>query len=123
MDARPGIFERVNAEGALRSITRVAREAGATRIVQTSTFDVFDAARGGTVVESEVAEYAKGTAYERSKQRAEGLVLAEAERGIEAVIVNPAAVIGPGPWAGAGSDGSLRDVIRGQLPGRPARAG
>ena len=71
------------------------------------------------MVESRVAAYDKGTAYERSKQLAERLVLAEAERGIEAVLVNPAGIIGPGPWAGAGWDGSLRDVIRGKLPAAP----
>ena len=38
--------------------------------------------------ESEVADYPKGTAYERSKQRAEQLAL-EARDGLEVVIVNP----------------------------------
>jgi dihydroflavonol-4-reductase len=114
----PGVFDRVNAVGA-ECVARAAREAGARRIVQTSTFDVFDAPRGGTVVEDRVAGYDKNTVYERSKQLAERLVLAEAERGIEAVLVNPAGIVGPGPWAEAGWDGTLRDVIRGKLPAAP----
>ena len=80
-----------------------AREAGRGRVVHTSTFDVFHAARGGTVSEAGRADYPKPTAYERSKQHAEELVLAEARDGIEVVICNPAAVYGPGPWAGTGS--------------------
>ena len=77
--ADPGIFERVNAQGAANVIA-AAREAGAGRVVHTSTFDVFHADSGGTVSEAAVADYPKGTAYERSKQHAEELVLAEAER-------------------------------------------
>lgn len=114
----PGIFDRVNAEGA-RNVIAAAREAGARRAVHTSTFDVFHAETGGTVTEEAVADYPKGTAYERSKQRAEELVLEEAGRGIEVVIVNPSTVYGPGPWQGTGVDRALRDAIRRRLPGVP----
>src|SRR3954471_2183137 len=47
----PAVFARVNAGGA-RNVAAAAREAGAGRIVHTSTFDVFDAPRGGTVSEA-----------------------------------------------------------------------
>jgi dihydroflavonol-4-reductase len=114
----PGIFERVNSIGALNVIA-AARQAGARRAVHTSTFDVFHADRGGTVREDRVADYDKGTVYERSKQRAEELVLGEARHGIEVVIVNPSSVYGPGPWQGAGLDGAIRDAIRGRLPAVP----
>jgi dihydroflavonol-4-reductase len=116
--ADPGIFERVNAEGA-RNVIAAAREAGVRRAVHTSTFDVFHAETGGTVSEAAVADYPKGTAYERSKQRAEELVLAEASDGLELVIVNPSSVYGPGPWQGTGIDRALRDAIRRRLPGAP----
>jgi dihydroflavonol-4-reductase len=116
--ADPGIFERVNAEGA-RNVIAAAREAGATRAVHTSTFDVFHAETGATVSEAAVADYPKGTAYERSKQRAEELVLTEAAEGLELVIVNPSSVFGPGPWQGTGIDRALRDAIRRRLPGVP----
>ena len=114
-DAR---FEQVNAQGAL-TVVAAARQAGARRVVHTSTFDVFHADQGGTLDETQLADYPKGTAYERSKQHAEELVLGEAGSGIEVVIVNPAGVYGPGPWAGAGLDGVLRDVIRRRLPALP----
>jgi dihydroflavonol-4-reductase len=111
----PDVFERVNAYGA-RNVVAAARAAGARRVVHTSTFDVFHAETGGTVVETAVADYAKGTAYERSKQHAEELVLDEARQGIEVVIVNPASVYGPGPLQTTGLDGAFRDALRGRLP-------
>ena len=83
------------------------------------SFDVFHAEQSGTVSEAAVADYSKGTAYERSKQHAEELVLAEAEHGIDVVIVNPSSVYGPGPWQGAGLDRAFRDAIRRRLPGVP----
>jgi dihydroflavonol-4-reductase len=114
----PAIFDRVNAEGA-RTVIGAAREAGAKRAVHLSTFDVFHAETGGTTSEAAVADYPKGTPYERSKQRAEELVLAEADRGIEVVITNPSSVYGPGPWQGTGLDRAIRDAIRRRLPAVP----
>ena len=116
--ADPGVFDRVNAEGA-RNVVAAAREAGAKRVVHTSTFDVFHAPNGGTVSEDEVADYPKGTAYERSKQLAERLVLEEAVGGIDVVIANPSSVYGPGPWQGTGLDRAIRDAIRRRLPATP----
>ena len=116
--ADPGIFDRVNGEGA-RNVVAAARGAGAKRVVHTSTFDVFHAPQGGTVSEETVADYPKATAYERSKQLAERLVLEEAERGIEVVIANPSSVYGPGPWQGTGLDRAIRDAIRSRLPATP----
>ena len=104
----PGLFDRVNAEGA-RNVVAAAREAGAKRVVHTSTFDVFAAPRGGTVSEAVVASEPKGPHSERSKQLAERLVLAEADAGeIEVVICNPSGVLGPGPWADEGLDAAIR---------------
>ncbi len=71
------------------------------------------------MTEENLADYPKGTAYERSKQHAEELVLKEAGEGTEVVIVNPAGVYGPGPWAGSGLDSAIRDAIRRRLPGVP----
>jgi dihydroflavonol-4-reductase len=111
-----GTFDRVNGEGA-RNVVRAAREAGARRVVHTSTFDVFEAERGGTVREDRVDPNPKGTAYERSKQLAETLVLAEAENGIDVVICNPAALYGPGTLGAI--DEMIRDALRKRLPALP----
>jgi dihydroflavonol-4-reductase len=113
--ADPDIFDRVNARGT-ETVVREAAAAGARRVVHTSTIDVFHAEPGTAFDESEVADYPKGTAYERSKQRAEQLALAAAAAaGIELVIVNPAAVYGPGPASSASLElGLLRPVVEGR---------
>ena len=112
-------FERVNAIGS-ETVVREAARAGARRVVHTSTIDVFHASAGARFDESEIADYPKGTAYERSKQHAERLVLAAAEReGIEVVLANPSAVYGPGP---EGSASPERDILRPVVEAKRAAA-
>ena len=72
-DLRPGERGRQR-----RSRARGGEAAGVRRFIHTSTNDVFHADQGASFDESEVADYPKGTAYERSKQHAEELVLASA---------------------------------------------
>jgi len=113
-----GIFDRVNAQGTA-AVAAAAREAGVRRLVHTSTEDVFHAERGARFDESQVADYPKGTAYERSKQRAEALALA-AHDGLEVVIVNPSGVYGPGPSATVSFDkGMFEPLVRKRLPALP----
>ena len=118
--ADPDIFERVNARGT-ETVVRAAAATGARRVVHTSTIDVFHAEPGTPFDESQVADYPKGTAYERSKQHAERLALAAAaETGVELVIVNPAAVYGPGPSGSASVElGLLRPVVEGKRAAVP----
>jgi len=113
--ADPDSFDRVNARGT-ETVVRAAAAAGARRVVHTSTIDVFHAEPGTAFDESALADYPKGTAYERSKQHAEQLALAAAaETGVELVIVNPAAVYGPGPPSSASLElGLLRPVVEGR---------
>ena len=112
------IFDRVNAQGT-ENVIRAARAAGVRRAVHTSTIDVFHAERGGRMDESQLADYPKGTAYERSKQRAEELALA-ARGEVELVIVNPAGVYGPTPASSTGFDENLfAPLIRRRLPALP----
>jgi dihydroflavonol-4-reductase len=113
--ADEGEFERVNARGT-ENVVRAARAAGARRVVHTSTIDVFHAPRGGRFDESVVADYPKGTAYERSKQHAEALARAAVED-MELVFVHPAAVYGPGPLGSASLERQLfQPIVRGRLP-------
>jgi len=112
-------FERVNARGS-ETVVRAAAEAGARRVVHTSTIDVFHAAPGARFDEAQLADYPKGTAYERSKQRGEELALAAAaETGMELVVVNPAAVYGPGP---SGSASFERQLFKPLVDGRRLEA-
>jgi dihydroflavonol-4-reductase len=113
-----GIFERVNAIGS-RDLARAAREAGVPRFVHTSTHDVFGASQGQVFDETMLADYPKGTAYERSKQHAEELVLTERD-GMEVVILNPSGVYGPGPSASVSFDkGMFEPLVKKRLPALP----
>jgi nucleoside-diphosphate-sugar epimerase len=116
--ADPDIFDRVNARGT-ENVIRAARAAGVRRVVHTSTIDVFHAERGARFDESRVADYPKGTLYERSKQRAEELALA-ARGDMELVICNPAGVYGPTPASSVSIDGEMfAPLIAGRLPALP----
>ncbi|HEY3191757.1 MAG TPA: NAD-dependent epimerase/dehydratase family protein, partial [Solirubrobacterales bacterium] len=112
------IFERVNAVGS-GELAGAAKRAGVRRFIHTSTHDVFHADTGQRFDETMVADYPKGTAYERSKQHAEELVLAERD-GMEVVILNPCAVYGPGPSASVSFDKELfGPLVRKRLPALP----
>ena len=116
--ADEGIFDRVNAVGS-GDLAAAAREAGVRRFVHTSTNDVFHADTGASFDESELADYPKGTAYERSKQRAEELVLAHRDA-MEVVILNPTGVYGPGPSTSANlEEGMFKPLVKGRLPALP----
>jgi dihydroflavonol-4-reductase len=113
-----GIFDRVNAVGS-GALAAAAKRAGARRFIHTSTHDVFHADTGQPFDESKLADYPKGTAYERSKQHAEELVLAERD-GLEVVILNPAGVYGPTPSPTPSfENGIFEPVVRKRLPALP----
>jgi len=106
-------FVRVNARGT-EAVVRAAGRSGVRRVVHTSTIDIFDGERGSAFDESRVSTEPKGTAYERSKQEAERLALvAASDSDVELVIVNPAAVYGPGPGGEASSfeEGMIRPIV------------
>lgn len=112
------IFDRVNAIGS-RQVAAAARRAGVRRFVHTSTCDVFHAETGERFDETALADYPKGTPYERSKQHAEELVLAE-RNGMEVVILNPSAVYGPTPSPTPSfENGLFEPVVRRRLPAVP----
>jgi dihydroflavonol-4-reductase len=112
------IFERVNAIGSAE-LAKAAKRAGVRRFIHTSTHDVFHADTGERFDETTLADYPKGTAYERSKQRAEELVLAEREV-MEVVILNPSGVYGPtrSPTPSF-ENGLFEPVVRKRLPALP----
>jgi dihydroflavonol-4-reductase len=108
-------FDRVNAVGS-GDLAAAAKAARVRRFIHTSTNDVFHADQGERFDESNLADYPKGTAYERSKQRGEELVL-EHRDGMEVVILNPTAVYGPGPSASVSFDkGLFAPLVKKRLP-------
>jgi dihydroflavonol-4-reductase len=109
------IFDQVNANGSGR-LASAAKQAGVRRFIHTSTHDVFAADTGERFDETMRATEPKDTPYERSKQRAEELVLAERD-GMEVVILNPCAVYGPGPSGSVSFDkGMFEPLMRKRLP-------
>jgi nucleoside-diphosphate-sugar epimerase len=112
------IFDRVNAQGS-GDLARAAKQARVRRFVHTSTHDVFHAEQGQGFDEGKLADYPKGTAYERSKQRAEELVLAERD-GMEVVILNPSGIYGPTVSDTASFEKEMFEpLIEGKLPALP----
>jgi dihydroflavonol-4-reductase len=113
-----GIFDQVNAIGS-QQVAVAAKRAGVRRFVHTSTHDVFHADTGERFDETMLADYPKGTAYERSKQHAEKLVLAERD-GMDVVILNPSGVYGPTPSPTPSfENGLFEPVVRKRLPAVP----
>lgn len=116
--ADPSLFERVNVQGSV-NVARAAAAAGVSRLVHTSTINVFDAPRGGLFDETNLAVTDKGTPYQVSKQRAEQAVLA-ASGAVEVVFANSATVYGLGPTGYASMETQMfRPVLRGLLPAIP----
>jgi dihydroflavonol-4-reductase len=112
------IFDQVNAIGSAQ-VAGAAKRAGVRRFIHTSTHDVFHAETGERFDETMLADYPKGTAYERSKQHAEELVLAERD-GMEVVILNPSGVYGPTPSPTPSfENGLFEPVVRKRLPAVP----
>jgi nucleoside-diphosphate-sugar epimerase len=112
------IFDRVNAVGSAE-MAKAGKRAGVRRFIHTSTHDVFHADTGERFDETMLADYPKNTAYERSKQHAEELVLAERD-GMDVVILNPSGVYGPTPSPTPSfENGIFEPVVRKRLPAVP----
>lgn len=109
-------FDRVNAEGT-RFMVEAALAAGVERFVYASTIDVFRFGRPGeTFDETEIDLEPKATAYERSKQSADRIVVEALQRGLPAVFLHPAGIYGPGPRTSPGTNDLLADLVRGKVP-------
>lgn len=92
----PGDFQRVNVEGTANVVDACLAH-GVSRLVYTSTIDVFAWTPGQPFDESRLDPEPRPTAYERSKQAADRLVVVALARGLDAVFLHPSAVYGPAP--------------------------
>lgn len=111
----PATFHRVNVEG-VRNVLEAVRSEGVRRLVHSSTVDVFASSPGVPFDESVLDARPKATPYERSKQEADRLVTAAARDGLDAVILHPAALLGPGPTASPGVGRFLSDIVNRRVP-------
>ncbi len=107
---------RVNA-GGTKIVAEAALEAGVERFVHTSSVAAIGPApAGGRADENQVFTAGRlGIDYVNSKHEAEAEVLRAAVGGLDAVIVNPTFVLGPGD-RGAGSMGLLRRYLQRRIP-------
>jgi len=113
--ADPSTFTRVNV-GGTRVVAEAALAAGATKLVYTSTIDVFACVPGVPFDEGTIATTPKATAYQRSKQEADRLVADLVPRGLPAVFLHPSGVYGPVPAASPGLNAFIADLARGKIP-------
>lgn len=111
---------KVNVKGT-RNAVRVALETGAGRFIHTSSLVAYGL-HGGTVSEDTPSRGLGSTInYVRSKALAEREIRQGISRGLNAVIINPAHVIGPHDehnWSRV-----FRMVERGRLPAMPGGGG
>jgi dihydroflavonol-4-reductase len=90
-----GLVQEINVEGT-RNVVTAAIECKIRRLLHTSSIHAYDMTPGKPVTEaSRKASSAKHSAYDRSKAVGEEQVRQGIEQGLDAVIVNPSAVIGP----------------------------
>ncbi len=92
---KDGSVWRINVDGA-GNVARAAREAGA-RMVHVSSVHAFDMGSPPVPIdEAHPRPGPKAYAYDRSKAAGEERVRAEIAQGLDATIVNPTGIIGPG---------------------------
>ncbi len=115
--AEGGLVERTNTEGPHNVVEACLRQ-GVGRLVHFSSIHAFESASRDQVIdETRPLALGKGhMAYDRSKARGQLEVLRGVERGLDAVIVNPGAVIGPGDYKVSRMGEVLLDIYHNRLP-------
>jgi len=114
-DRRP--VQAVNATGT-RNVVRACLECGVGRLVHFSSIHALRAEPADEPVD-ETRPLALGTnclPYDRSKALADEAVLAGIEEGLDAVILNPTAVIGPNDFKPSRIGEVIRKLMHGRLP-------
>lgn len=110
------LFERVNVEGT-RHVVEAALGSGISKFVYVSTIDVFRFPPPREPFdESQIDPKPKDTAYERSKQRADRLVVEALDKGLPAVFLHPSGIYGPGPLTSPGTNHLITDLVHGRVP-------
>jgi dihydroflavonol-4-reductase len=111
------ITRRINVDGT-RNVIDAAKKTGVKRMVHVSSVHALKQDPLDEPLDEARALEDSGDAspYERSKADAEREVLAAVEAGFDAVIVNPAGVIGPHDYKPTGSGRMLFDLGMGALP-------
>ena len=115
--AEGGLVERTNV-GGVRNVVAACRDAGVQRLVHCSSIHAFDTHPKDQVID-ETRELALGPGhapYDRSKAEGQSVVVEAARKGLDAVIVNPGAVIGPFDFKPSRMGSVFLDIYHGRLP-------
>jgi dihydroflavonol-4-reductase len=110
-------FYRSNVEGT-RNVLRAARDAGASRIVYTSSIATLGQPADGSPADEETPSFLADMIghYKRSKFLAEEAARDLARRGAPVVIVNPAAPVGVGDHKPTPTGRMIVDFLNGRMP-------
>ncbi|MGA2640355.1 MAG: NAD-dependent epimerase/dehydratase family protein [Spirochaetia bacterium] len=115
--AEGGLVERTNV-GGVRNVVSACREVGVRRLVHCSSIHAFDTHPEDQVID-ETRNLALGPrheAYDRSKAEGQAMVLEAVKDGLDAVIINPGAVVGPFDFKVSRMGAVLLDIYNGRLP-------
>ncbi|QEH38156.1 3 beta-hydroxysteroid dehydrogenase/Delta 5--_4-isomerase [Aquisphaera giovannonii] len=112
-----GEFDAVNHRGAV-NVLELALEAGAHRVVHTSTESILTRHRGGGPIDEnvDIKESDAVGPYCLSKLRAENAAMDMARRGAPVVVANPTMPVGPGDRGLSPPTRLILDFCRGKLP-------
>jgi len=122
-DADPAVMERVNVEGT-RNVLRACVRVGVKRLVHTSTAGTCGPVRGRPATEEDAPPgWELEVPYKRTKLEAERLVLAAADGGLDAVVVNPTTPVGDGDAKPTPTGRMIEGVATGRLRGYAATTG
>jgi dihydroflavonol-4-reductase len=110
-------FEEVNHVGTI-NVLECALEAGAERVLHTSTESILTRGRGTEIIDEQVrvSESDAVGPYCLSKLRAEEAAMSMARRGRPVVVANPTMPVGPGDRGLSPPSRLIRDFCLGKLP-------
>lgn len=113
----PAAMRRVNIDGTV-ALLRAAARAGLGRIIYTSSVAALGLRPDGTPADEATPHAAEDHVgpYKRSKYEAELAVKRLAAEGLDIVIVNPAAPVGPGDIKPTPTGRMVLDAARGHMP-------
>ena len=111
------LLEKVNVDGT-RNVVEACVQAGVKRLVYVSSVHAIPESPNGEII-AEVSSFSPDTvhgAYARTKASATRLVLEAVAQGLDAVIVHPSGIIGPGDYGDAHMTRMILDYAQGRLP-------
>lgn len=107
----PHTYYRVNYLGT-KNVLNAAKKLGVKKIVYTSTAGVFGPSKNN-IVDEKASRSGKGmTEYERTKAKAEELIMDYVNQGLQITIVNPSRIFGPGLLSDSNSVTRMIDLYR-----------